>query len=240
MNGAGLLARSEELAEDFKGALGPELASLSLHGLETPLFWPAHCLAVIKPLSTLHRAHGAVAKWRRRGLEPPLFLTGPEVARLPHAFPLELLHFKLDTRQVVGDDLLASLEPDLRRLGEQCVRELHGKVVVLRRAYAMSVLPEEISALLAASLPLYLAVFRGVALCERGVAPLDAPGVLSAAGRSLPLNAGLWRTLVETATGPAKGAAKGTAKKTQRELHELLADYVAEAERLAQAAENIT
>jgi hypothetical protein len=221
---------TQDITADFERTLGERLVSLSLHGLNTPLFWPAHCVLVIEPSADLRGAHGLLAKWRRRGLEPPLILGRADIAGAVEWFPLELLNLRLDAQQLSGDDILTPVGLEPRDLRAQCGRELRGKLVVLRRAYGVSTLPEELTALVAASLPLYLAIFRGL-LYLKGREPLLAPeAVVEAASSVASINV----TLFESLTSAALGRRMKDGKRwTQEALHRLFSDYLAEAERLA-------
>jgi hypothetical protein len=219
----------EQLASEFQESLGAGLASLSLHGMDTPLFWPAYCLVVLSPGADLQRLPGLLAKWRRRGLAAPLFLAQPELAGLRRYFPLELLNLRLERRQLVGEDLLAALELEPEHLRHQCGRELKGKAVVLRRSYCLSTLPEELVALISASLPLFLAVFRGLLKLEGQEPPLEPRALIAKVSGRISLNGALFGTLLEAATGQLKP--------TQDEIQRLLTDYMAEAERLARVAD---
>jgi hypothetical protein len=221
-----LLAASEQFVPEFQQALGPGLVSVSLHGLDTRLFWPAHCLVVLTSGAGLQQAHGVVARWRRRGLDPPLFLARHELERTFGLFPLELLNLGLESRAVLGEDPLAGLEPDPCALKDQCERELAAKAVVLRRAYSLATLPEELAALIQDSLPLYLAVFRGLLHLAGQEPPLEPQAVVSAATKVVALKAALFEALIEAALGRGP-------KRTQAEMHQLVGSYLAEADRLA-------
>jgi hypothetical protein len=57
-----------------------------------------------------------VAKWHRRRVATPLFMTPEYIATSLNTFPLELLNIKQDYRVVWGKDLLAKVKIRQRQL----------------------------------------------------------------------------------------------------------------------------
>jgi hypothetical protein len=227
-------SRLSELTKEFEATFGAELVALSLHGAGTPLWWPAALVAVLTPqgLGGLHRAHGLLPRWRKRGFEAPLFLSPADLSRSLDAFPLEFFNLKLSTHPLSGHDHFAALSPEPGALRLQCERELKGKAIVLRRAYATSSLREEYLGLVAGSVPLFLAVFRGLLHLLGQAAPLEPAAVIEAGGRHLRLDTALF--------GRLSKVAKGEAKKISRDdLHALAADYLKECERLSRLADEL-
>ncbi len=225
----------EELSREFEQTFGEALVSLSLHGRGVALWWPARLVAVLarSDAQTLQRAPSLMARWRKRGFEAPLFLTRQDLKRSLDTFPLELFNLGLAVQPLSGADLFSGLniEPAMLRL--QCERELKGRAVALRRAYAASTLREELLGLVAGSLPLMLAVFRGLVHLAGGAAPpLEPQALLEAASGQLKLDAGLFGRLLAVSAAEAK-------KPSQEALHGLLGDYLAECERLAALADGL-
>jgi len=223
-----------ELTKDFEQAFGSRLVSLSLHGAGVPLWWPANLVVVLfqATATALHPAHAILGRWRRRGLATPLFLTRADLDRSLDAFPLEFFHLKLDARLLSGADHFQALEPEPEMLRLQCERELKGRAIALRQAYAASTLREELQALIAGSLPLFLGVFRGLLHLRGQTCPLPPAELLAAAAKDLKVKAEVFQRLAEVAQGAAR-------KPSADALHTLVGDYLAECERLATLADEL-
>lgn len=235
MNERALSAQAAELTREFEGAFGAELAALSLHGQGVALWWPARLVAVLRPegIASLHRAHALLIRWRKRGLEAPLFLAPADFRRALDAFPLEFFNLKLSCQVLSGADVWAGVRPEPEMLRLQCERELRGKTIVLRRLWAASTLYEEFQELVAASVPLFLGVFRGLLSLGGQAAPLDPPEVIAAAAQAFHVDEGLFTTLAQVAQGEGK-------RPGREALHALVERYLAQCERLAQAADELS
>jgi hypothetical protein len=93
--------------------------------------------AIVRSLTPddLDRCASLLPKWRKVGLEVPLFIIEGELPRALDAFPLELTEIIATRRIVFGDDLLAGVavpKPDLRRA---CEVQARGHVLHLREGY---------------------------------------------------------------------------------------------------------
>jgi hypothetical protein len=77
-------------------------------------------------------------EWRRAGYPPPVLMSRAEWSRAADAFPLEISDMKTAYRVLRGSDPLTGLQvrpADLRRAVE---REFRGKVLQLRRGFALA------------------------------------------------------------------------------------------------------
>ena len=86
-------------------------------------------------IENIDRAFSTVAKWRKRNVATPLFLTKKYVSTSLDVYPIEYLNFQRNHILVYGMDILKDLEfnPDYVRL--QCEREIKGKLLLLREAF---------------------------------------------------------------------------------------------------------
>ena len=78
----------------------------------------------------------AFSEWEAAGQPPPIILSKVDWERSADAFPLELTDMALAYRVLRGDNPLASIAVDRADLRRALERELRGKMLRLRQAYA--------------------------------------------------------------------------------------------------------
>jgi hypothetical protein len=119
----------------------------------------------------LRNSQACVREWRRMGQPMPVYFTVSELENAADVFPIEFQRMN-DARKVLfGSDVLAGLEVDAAQLRVQAEYELRSKLIELRRRYiSASVSVEGLRALMAESLPSFVALFRA-ALLIHGVRP---------------------------------------------------------------------
>jgi predicted nucleotidyltransferase len=122
-------------------------------------------------LRSLGKGLGA---WRRAGHPPPVLMSRVEWSRAVDAFPLEVADMKTAYRVLRGNDPLAGVQvppADLRRAIE---REFRGKVLQLRRGYALAHDdPEALATVARASVAGVLLLLRGLLLLAGQEVPND-------------------------------------------------------------------
>ena len=115
-----------------------------------------------------------LGEWRRAGHPPPVLMSRAEWSRAMDAFPLEISDMKTAYRVLRGSDPLAGVQvprPDLRRAVE---REFRGKVLQLRRGYALAHDdPAALATLARASVAGVLLLLRGLLLLAGQEVPND-------------------------------------------------------------------
>ena len=85
---------------------------------------------------TLRALGPALAAWRKASPQPPLLIGRAEWARAADTFPIEISDMRTASRLLRGDDPLAGLVVDRADLRRAVERELRGKLLRLRQAYA--------------------------------------------------------------------------------------------------------
>ncbi|MFH0809534.1 MAG: hypothetical protein V2A77_03550 [Pseudomonadota bacterium] len=228
-------AQVAELTKDFQGAFGAPLVSLSLHGEGIALWWPATLVAVLSSTDaekTLQGASGVLAKWRKRGLKTPLLLNEAELTNSLDCFPVEFFNLQLDRRVLSGADAFSGPPIDSALLRLQCERELKGKAIVMRQAFATSTLREEMEALASQSVPLFLGIFRTLLHLKGREVPKQPTAVLAAAAKHLSLDEAVFASLAEVAMGRNK-------KLPRESLQALMREYLRGTERLASLADGL-
>ena len=85
---------------------------------------------------TLRALGPALTAWRKASPQPPLLIGRAEWARAADTFPIEISDMRTASRLLRGDDPLAGLVVDRADLRRAVERELRGKLLRLRQAYA--------------------------------------------------------------------------------------------------------
>lgn len=134
----------------------------------------------------------ALRDWELEKQPPPLLLSREELLRGTDVFPIEITDIKVAYQVLRGDDPVAGLtvQPsDLRRALE---RELRGKQLRLRQAYAaFREKPEMLGPVAQGSIAVILVLFRSVLCLVGQPVPDTSPETVNAAAAALGVNAEL-------------------------------------------------
>ncbi len=132
----------EEITDDYRGLYGADLISIILYGSAVgqdyrPGKSDINFMIVLseKGIERLDKALKTVAKWRRRNVAIPLFLTEGYIQSSLDVFPIEYLNFQRNHRLVFGNDVLKGLAFKAEDVRLQCEREIKGKLLLLREAF---------------------------------------------------------------------------------------------------------
>ena len=131
-----------EITDDYKSLYGADLISMILYGSAVgPDYRPGksdiNFMIVLSEgaIEGLDKAFKTVAKWRRRNVAIPLFLTEAYIQSSLDVFPIEYLNFQQNHRLVFGNDVLEGLAFKTEDVRLQCEREIKGKLLLLREAF---------------------------------------------------------------------------------------------------------
>jgi predicted nucleotidyltransferase len=225
--------RARQVADDYRRAYGQDLVSVILYGSAlTADYVPGKSdlnlmiLLSEDGIHRLHLAHDLVARWRKKRVGTPLFLTKGYLDSSLDTFPIEFLNIKGNYLVIQGEDVLAGLSFKKEFVRMQCERELKGKLLLLRQRYVETggkgrVLRD----LIAASLPTFIFIFKGLLYLLNEEIPVTRPETMSVIARKYELDEGLFRDL--------QGVGSGTLKPSATGLHELFGRYLKEIRRLA-------
>ena len=121
----------DALASDLKEIFGPRLKMVAAFGGDR------HACAVVQSLTLddLDRCAALRPKWKKLGLDTPLFVLEPELARALDAFPLEFSEIIATRRLVAGVDLFDGITVPKADLRRACEVQARGHVVHLREGY---------------------------------------------------------------------------------------------------------
>jgi len=128
--------------QDYQEIFGDQLISVILYGSAiTDEYIPKksdlNFLIVLseESIETLHLVYDLVAKWRKKRVGTPLFLTKAYIDSSLDTFPIEFLNIKRNYTVVFGEDILERLSFEKEFIRMQCERELKGKLLLLRERY---------------------------------------------------------------------------------------------------------
>jgi hypothetical protein len=131
-----------EITDDYKALYGADLISIILYGSAVgqdyrPGKSDINFMMVLSEegIEQLEKAFKTVAKWRRRNVAIPLFLTEGYIQSSLDVFPIEYLNFQQNHRLVFGNDVLKGLTFNTEDVRLQCEREIKGKLLLLREAF---------------------------------------------------------------------------------------------------------
>jgi predicted nucleotidyltransferase len=225
--------RARQVADDYRRVYGQDIVSVILYGSAlTADYVPGksdlNLLIVLSEegIHRLHLAHDLVPRWRKKRVGTPLFLTKTYLDSSLDTFPIEFLNIKRNYLVIQGEDVLAGLSFKKEFVRMQCERELKGKLLLLRERYVETGGKGRILRdLIAASLPTFTFIFKGLLYLLGEEVPVTRPETISLIARRFKLDEGLFRDL--------QSIGAGTLKLSERELHELFRRYLKEIRRLA-------
>jgi hypothetical protein len=222
-----------DVIADYQGVFGDDLVSILLYGSAAgPGFRPGksdiNFMVVLTEagIDHLDRAFDSVAKWRKRAVAVPLFLTETYLGSSLDVFPIEYLSFQRKYVVVYGKDVLNELvfDPELLRL--QCEREIKGKLLILREAFLeTSGRAKDLRAVMTRSIEAFVAVFEALLYLGGEAIPEDKRDIIRSACKTFERNEGVFERLLDV-----KEDRIGL---SQNELLELFKDYLREVRELS-------
>lgn len=160
--------RVEEFAQQLEAALGESLVSVVLFGSAARGHYrrgssDINLLVIVQDAgsATVARAADAIARWTRAGEPAPLLFSQAEWRASADVFPLEIEDMRESHRVVRGADPLEWVQTTRDDARQQLEREVRGKLLHLRAAYAAAA-PDgkALGALVENSLGTFLVLFR--------------------------------------------------------------------------------
>jgi predicted nucleotidyltransferase len=225
--------RARQVADDYRRVFGQDIVSVILYGSAlTADYVPGKSdlnLMIVfseEGMHRLHLAHDPVARWRKKRVGTPLFVTKTYIESSLDTFPIEFLNIKRNYLVLQGEDVLAGLSFNREFVRLQCERELKGKLLLLQQRYVETGGKGRILRdLIAASIPTFIFVFKGLLYIGGEEVPVTRSEAISLAARRFDLDEGLFRDL--------QGVGAGTLKLSGNELHELFRRYLQAVRKLA-------
>ena len=158
------------IVDDYRQLFGNDLISVILYGSAASGDYIAgksdiNFMVVVseKGIDSLDQAFDVIAKWKKRGVATPLFLTEEYVRTSLDAFPIEYLNFRNSHVPLYGKDILMDLTVDPHFLRLQCEREIKAKLLLLREAFLETRgKARHLQELVAQSIQAVIAIFNGL------------------------------------------------------------------------------
>lgn len=174
------------IVDDYKQLFGDDLISIILYGSAasdeyTPGKSDINFMIVLSEhgIDSLERTFKVIARWKKRNVATPLFLTEDYVRTSLDAFPVEYLNFQKAYEVLYGKDILKDLTFDPRFLRLQCEREIKGKLLLLREAFLETQgKGGHLQQLVAQSVRAFIAIFYGLLYLEGKELPRDSQQVV--------------------------------------------------------------
>lgn len=159
-----------EISEDFKGIYGGNLISIILYGSGTggdfvPGKSDLNFLVVLseESIDYLDMAFETVARWRKRNVTTPLFMTKSYIESSLDSYPLEFLNMQKNYVLVYGEDVLKEISFEACHLRLQCEREIKGKILHLREGFLETEgKHKRINELIKVSITAFISIFNGL------------------------------------------------------------------------------
>jgi len=222
-----------EFTNDYQEMYGTDLLSIVLYGSGArgdyiPGRSDLNFLIVLteEGIKGLHRAFKVVAKWHRRRVTTPLFMTQNYIVTSLDTFPLELLNIKRDYRVVWGKNPLGKIRIRKRQLRLQLEREVKGKLLQLREAYLSSEgRGRDLVTVSSQSLTAFVSIFQGILYLREKEAPHQRGAIIKAIAAETGLAAEPFEQLLEVKEGKARLSVK--------KMKGLMESYIEEIRRLA-------
>ncbi len=229
--------KPEEIFGDFshevKELFGSDLISILLYGSAArdeyiPKKSDINFMIVLSEagINSLGKAISLTAKWHKRNVATPLFLTKNYIESSLDTFPIEFLNFKTSYRLITGEDVLKDLTFEKKFVRLQCERELKGKLLQLRENFLETEgKKKNIEALIRLSLPTFFSIFQAV-LFLNGKQPASGNAQLLAfMSNDTQLDSSLFRKLNEIKSG--------TKKLSTGDAFSLMEQYIVEIRKLS-------
>lgn len=147
-------------------------------------------------MDRLGDAMSLVAKWQKRKIPVPLFLTKTYIESSLDAFPLEFFNIRSAYQVIHGEDILTDLPIKKEDLRLQCERELKAKLLLLRESYLQAHDEvRQLKELVKQSLPAFIAIFKALLYLKGEEIPKSHEAVIADIAESFGLDRKLFQTL---------------------------------------------
>ncbi len=177
-------------------------------------------------LTSLGKAMSLTAKWHKRNVATPLFLSKNYIESSLDTFSIEFINFKASYRLIFGEDVLKDLSFEKKYVRLQSERELKGKLLQLRENFLETEgKKKNIGALIRLSLPTFFSIFQAILFLNEKQPASDNSKLLAFMANDTQLDTALFRKLNEIKSGEKKLSSD--------EAVSLMEEYIAEIRKLS-------
>ena len=208
--------KPEEIFGDFshevKELFGSDLISIILYGSAArgeyvPKKSDINFMIILSEagINSLGKAMSLTAKWHKRNVATPLFLSKNYIESSLDTFPIEFINFKASYRLIFGEDVLKNLIFEKKYVRLQSERELKGKLLQLRENFLETEgKKKNIEALIRLSLPTFFSIFQAILFLNEKQPASDNSKLLAFMANDTQLDTALFRRLNEIKSGEKK------------------------------------
>ncbi len=225
--------KPEDIFEEFTGDVtrlyGSELESIILYGSGArgeyiPKKSDINFMIVLSEngINSLGKAIPLVAKWHKRNVGTPLFVTKAYIESSMDTFPIEFLNFKAAYKVVFGKDILQGLTFNKQYIRLQCERELKGKLLQLRERFLETEGKRRlIEELIARSLPTFFSIFQAILMLQDKTPAADRGMLLAEMAQDAGLHRELFIDLAAIKEGKKKLSSSEAVPLVERYIEEV-------------------
>ena len=220
---------SRLFADDYRKVFGNQLISVVLYGSAITAEYihkksDLNFLVVVSEegIEQLHSVYDLVAKWRKKRVGTPLFLTKAYINSSIDTFPIEFLNIKRNYRIVFGEDILEGLSFEKEFIRMQCEREIKGKLLLLRERYVETRGKAiALRTLATNTLPDFIFIFKGLLYLLDKEVPSAKMETVTVLTKALNLDQELFLSLLSLKDLTLKPSAKEIERLFQKYLKEI-------------------
>ncbi|MDQ3372687.1 MAG: hypothetical protein M3521_02210 [Acidobacteriota bacterium] len=227
--------------DDLKGTHGRNLASVVLYGSAATGDFIKNqsdynlliALHKITP-EDLRAAQAPMREWSRLGHSVPVYFTVSELQNAADVFPIEFHQMEQAHIVLYGENVLAALNISDEYLRHQTEYELRSKLIKLRRAFIpASTSKQSLTALMANSLPDFIALLRAVLLLHNVAPPIAKHEIVAATAQHLKIDGEPFEKILDFKEN-------NTAKTLDdKSVNQLFADYMQQIEYVVEAVDKV-
>jgi predicted nucleotidyltransferase len=229
----------DELRGDYTALFGDDLLAIILYGSGArgeyvPKRSDLNFLILLSDngIERLGEAIEVVAKWQKRSIPVPLFLTRGYIESSLDTFPLEFFNIQSAYQVIYGEDIFKDLLIESQDLRLQCERELKAKLLLLRESFLQAHgKTRPLRELINQSLPAFISIFKALLYLKGGRIPETHEALIPAIAENFGLDGGLLRTLWQIKTGEKKPG--------EQEMKKLVINYISEIKGLSKQVDQM-
>jgi predicted nucleotidyltransferase len=229
-----------EFTKDYRDSYGKDLISIILYGSAAsgnyiPKKSDINFLIVLSEegINQLKKSFKTVAKWHKKKVSTPLFLSKSYITSSLDTFPIEFLNIQKSYQVVCGEDILKELTFHKSHLRLQCERELKGKLLQLRRVYLESGgKTKDLRLIIENSLTAFTSIFMALLYLKDIDPPAEKRKLISLIAQEMGVDEQVFTHLLKVKEGSEKPSAET--------LNALCEDYIKEVRRLSYAVDQIS
>jgi len=229
----------DEFKDDYITIFGDDLVSVILYGSGARGEYIAkksdiNFLIVLNDngMEHLNDSIDLVAKWEKRRVPVPLFLSEDYIKSSLDAFPLEFFNIRLAYSVAYGKDVLKDLNIEKGNLRLQCERELKAKLLLLRRSFLQANGEVRLlTGLVKQSFSAFISIFNALLYLKGNEIPGEYLNIIKEMSENYDINRDLFQDLSQIK--------KEEKKFTKDEIKKIVWEYILEIKGLSKKVDQM-